>query len=352
MWYVGLDVHLRTSTCCILDDQGKVVKVHTCRGPWVKMITFLEALRQPLAVCYEASCGYGPIHDRLRRFCRRVVVAHPGRLRLIFRSKRKNDRLDAKKLATLLYLDQVPQVHVPSTDVRAWRQLINFRRRQIARRTAVKSGLRALLRAHGIIVPAEHRRLWSIAGLKWLAALPWPDAASALQATTLLEELHEANQRLQRLTDQLDQLAAAHAGVALLRTIPGVGPRTAEAVVAFLDDPHRFARNRRVGAYAGLVPCQDSSASVNRLGHITKDGPASLRWLLTEATWQVVRCDPGMKAFFQRLAGRHEGHRKIALVATAHKLLRAMHAMLRTGEVWRTTPPPPPPEGAPVPAAA
>jgi len=289
-------------------------------------------------VCYEASCGYGPLHDALQRFCQRVVVAHPGRLRLIFRSKRKNDRLDAKKLATLLYLDQVPQVHVPSTDVRAWRQLINFRRKQVARRTAVKSSIRALLRSHAITPTDDFRSLWSKVGIQWLSQHPWPDAASNMQATILIEELQEAEQRLKRLTDQLDQLAKDHPGIALLRTIPGIGPRTAEAVVAFIDDPNRFARNRRVGAYAGLVPSQDSSASVNRLGHITKDGPAVLRWLLTEAAWQAARLDPSIKAFYQRIVERNEGDRKIAIVAVAHKLLRAMHTMLRTGEAWNPPP--------------
>ena len=61
----------------------------------------------PVAVCFEASCGYGPPYDALASFARRVVMAHPGQLRLIFRSKRKNDRIDAEKLAVLLYLDQV-----------------------------------------------------------------------------------------------------------------------------------------------------------------------------------------------------------------------------------------------------
>ena len=57
-------------------------------------------------------------------------------------------------------------------------------------------------------------------------------------------------------------------------TIPGVGVRTAEAFVAHVDDVTRFARTNRVGSYFGLVPCQDASADRNRLGHITKDGPA------------------------------------------------------------------------------
>ncbi len=70
-------------------------------------------------MCYEASCGYGPLHDALRRLAHQIQVAHPGHLRFIFRSKKVNDRVDAQKLAKLIYLGEVPTVHVPSPEVRA-----------------------------------------------------------------------------------------------------------------------------------------------------------------------------------------------------------------------------------------
>jgi len=136
MYYVGLDVHHGTSTYCILDANGKVVKRRTVRGPWARVVEHLRQEPGPMAICFEASCGYGPLYDELASFARRVLMAHPGQLRLIFRSKRKNDRVDAKKLATLLYLDEVPAAHVPSVDVRQWRELIEFRRRLVDRQTA------------------------------------------------------------------------------------------------------------------------------------------------------------------------------------------------------------------------
>src|SRR5690242_1469033 len=120
-FYCGLDVHSKTSTYCLLDDRGKELETVTLAGGWDQLLARLRrvAAGGGLIVCYEASLGYGALHDKLAAFCARVVVAHPGRLRLIFRAKRKNDRVDARKLATLLLLDQVPQVHVPSVDARA-----------------------------------------------------------------------------------------------------------------------------------------------------------------------------------------------------------------------------------------
>ena len=72
------------------------------------MMRILEALPDRFEVCYEASCGYGHYHDLLKPIAARVTVAHPGRLRPIFRSKDKIDRKDAERLAKLLYLGEAP----------------------------------------------------------------------------------------------------------------------------------------------------------------------------------------------------------------------------------------------------
>jgi hypothetical protein len=125
MLTVGLDVHQRSSVVCVLDHHGKHVRTWTVRGHWMALVEELRALSKPFQVCYEASVGYGAIYDQLSRLARRVVVAHPGQLRLIFRTKNKNDRVDARKLATLLFLDQVPPVYVPSVDTRGWRGCVD-----------------------------------------------------------------------------------------------------------------------------------------------------------------------------------------------------------------------------------
>jgi transposase len=256
---------------------------------------------------------------------------------LIFRSKRKNDRVDAQKLAKLLYLDEVPAAYVPGIDMRDWRELIEMRRRTVDKRTATKCGLRSLLRSHAVVVPHEYRNLWTKRGRVWLTEIQLPRLAGEARREVLLAELGQHDVSINRLTKMLDGLGAKHAGVQLLRTIPGVGPRTAEAVCAYVADPKRFARNNQVGAYFGLVPSQDSSASTNRLGRITREGPGTVRKLLVEASWQVIRKDESMRVFFDRLVGGKKERRKIALVAVAHKLVRCMLAMLVSGEVWRVS---------------
>jgi transposase len=182
--------------------------------------------------------------------------------------------------------------------------------------------------------------LWTAKGLAWLKGLSL-SAADAVRRDVMLDDVDQLDAKVRQVEKELDRIARGHPGVALLRTIPGVGPRTAEAFVAHVDDVRRFARVNQVGCYFGLVPCQDASADRNRLGHITKDGPAPARWLLAEAAWQGRRRSPTVRAFFERVMRGAPDRKKVALVATAHYLARVMAAMLRTGEAWREGPTPP-----------
>ena len=152
MFHVGLDIHTKRISICALDEKGQVVhrsQVRTIQD----LVRVLTGLPDRFEVCYEASCGYGHFPDLLRPLATRVLVAHPGQLRLIFRSKDKNDRKDAERLAKLLYLGETPTVHVPSLAVRTWRELINCRSQVIAKRTRAKNTVRALLRGAGVAPP-------------------------------------------------------------------------------------------------------------------------------------------------------------------------------------------------------
>jgi transposase len=339
MFYVGLDVHQKRSSVCILDQQGKKVKEFTVLGSWQKLLEELARLPRPMAVCFEASTGCGWLCERIMPLAQRVEVAHPGQVRLIFRAKKKNDRIDAAKLATLLFLGQVPRAYIPDALIRGWRGLVEFRRKTVDKRTRAKNALRTLLRGCGIQGLLPRKRCWARKGLALLRELELPLSQDRLRRDLLMDELDQYNRQVKRIEAELDRIALDHAGVALLRSIPGVGPRTAEAVLAYIDDPRRFRRNKQVGAYFGIVPCQDSSADVNRLGHITRQGPSTVRKLLVEAAWQGIRRSSRLQAHYERIRQGKKERSKIALVATAHHLLRVMHALLGSGEVWREGPP-------------
>jgi hypothetical protein len=138
LFHIGLDIHSKHITACVLGEAGHVFHRSRVRGP-EEVLRILRGLPDRFEVCYEARRGYGHYHDLLRPLAARVLVAHPGQLRLIFRSKDKNDRNDAERLAKPLYLGATPTVHVPSLEVRTWRELINCRSQGIAKRTRPSS---------------------------------------------------------------------------------------------------------------------------------------------------------------------------------------------------------------------
>ncbi len=121
----------------------------------------------------------------------------------------------------------------------------------------------------------------------------------------------------------------------LLRTVPGVGPRLAEAVVLCLDDPHRFKSGAEVGSYAGLVPKLIESGQMSRVGKITRRGPSLLRGMLVEVAWVVWRKNAWAQAFVTKVSRGMKSRKKIAIVALARRLLVKLWAMLDRHAVAR-----------------
>ena len=225
MFYVGLDIHKSQITGCVLDSDGKVFQRWQVRDGDGLMARLSEL--PAFEVCYEASTGYGRFYELLTTVAARVAVAHPGLLRLIFRSK-KNDRADALKLAKLLSVGEVPQVYVPAADVRAWRELITFRKRLIEKRTRAKNGLRCLLRSLGIDPPQDFG-LWSRKGVLWLKSLEFDQPLHAVKCGMLVEELETHSRHIRLVEKELLAFSQDNPAVQLVMTIPGVGLRTAEA---------------------------------------------------------------------------------------------------------------------------
>lgn len=329
MVYIGMDVHQSSTTFCVFDPSAEEGgQYRTLTRP-----TTVEGLEEALGpydgccqVAFEVGTQAQWIAGIVRPLACEVQVANPSRIPWLFRDGRKNDRLDARKLATLLYLGQLPTVHLPPADVSAWRALINHRRTLIKRRTMTKNQIHAIRRAFGYGCP--HRSCWTRVGQAWLRSLVFDDARR-LMVNALLDELDFVEKRIAQVEQQLDAMALGRPDVALLRTIPGVGPRTAESIVAFTGVVGRFGSRKRFASYFGMTPTEDSSGLVQRRGRISKRGPGVVRWLVVESAHRViVRC-PALRAFFDRVhRGRKDRYKK-AIVATGRKVLSVCYGMMK-----------------------
>ena len=172
------------------------------------------------------------------------------------------------------------------------------------------------------------KALWSKSGraqLESFSLAPW----SSRRRQDLLELLDRLNPTIEQLSAAIAQEAEKRPEVRRLMTHPGVGPLTALAFVLIIGSPERFRCGKQIGSYVGLIPCEDSSAGHQRLGHISKQGNSLLRFLLVEAAQIAVRHDPDWRRRFLRLAMRRE--RRIAKVAMARKLAVRLYWMWRKG---------------------
>ena len=326
---VGMDVHSGKTVFHLFDPTAEPKKQHrTATVPTTA--EGIESVLRPLdgqcRLTFEVGTQAQWVAQIVRPLAAEVQVANPSRIPWLFRAGRKNDRLDARKLATLLYLNQVPTVHLPSADVSAWRALINHRRTLVCRRTMIKNQIRAIVRAFAYRCP--HRSCWTRIGQAWLRSLVFDDARH-LMMHSLLSELAFVSDQVRGTEAQLDIIANTQPNVALLRTIPGIGPRAAEAVIAFTDRVDRFGNRKQFASYFGMTPTQDSSGHIDHHGHISKRGPSVVRWVLVEAVHRVVRYCPALRAHFERIRHGKKDRYKRAIVATGRKLLTIMYAMLR-----------------------
>jgi transposase len=237
--------------------------------------------------------------------------------------KQKTDRQDAQHLLQLLVEDRFPKVWIPSPENRDLRQLLWHRHRLVQMRTRIKNQLQAIAMNEGV---RRKKGLWTKQGrtqLEGFSLAPW----AARRRQDLLELLDRLNPSIEKLSAEIEREAEQRPAVQKLMTHPGIGPITALAFVLVIGPPDRFRCGKQIGSYLGLVPSEDSSGDHRRLGHISKQGNALLRFLLVEAAGAALRSDPDWRRQFVHLAMRRD--RSIAKVAMARKLAVRLYWMLR-----------------------
>jgi len=256
--------------------------------------------------------------------------------------KKKNDKEDALKLAKLSSMNQLPTVYIPDKHVREMRSLIKYRQRLVNHKRSIQLAIRSIFSREGITGVPKGKKAWSKVGLQWLRAHAKPldqiEDFNQLwrgQLHVELETFEAVTKSLKQVEDKLDKLGACDERNQRLQTIPGVGPRLAETVVAFLGDPKRFHSSKQVGSYAGLTPRQYQSGQMERQGRISGQGNKLLRNLLVEICWVSLRYNPWARDTYKKLLRGSKSRKKIAITALARKLVIRCWAMLRDEQDWR-----------------
>jgi transposase len=329
---IGVDLHKRESQLCVLTEAGEIVerRIVTSR----ERFTAVLGGRAPARVLVEASTESEWVAQHLESLGHEVIVADPNFVPMYATRRRgvKTDRRDARTLAEACRLGAYRAVHRASAAQRHVRAQLAVRDALIRTRTRYVSVVKALARRDGLRLPSGE----PVHTEAKLAALPL-SAALVAELAPLRVVLDPLNAQIADADARLGALAAGDPVVARLRTAPGIGPVTAVAFVATLDDVTRFASAHQLEAYLGLTPREYSSGEHQHRGRISKTGNPRLRGLLVEAGWRLLRSNDTaaapLRAWAERIAARRG--RSIAAVALARRLAGILFAMWRDGVDYR-----------------
>jgi len=247
--YIGMDVHQATISVAVRDSRGNLVMEAILETKAETILQFLRGLRGSLYVAFEEGTWAAWLHDLLQPHVSCMLASDP-RKNALLKAGNKSDRIDARKLSELLYLNKLSPVYHGEQGIRTLKELARSYITITRDLTRVMSRLKAIYRSWGIpcagqqVYALRHRTEWlaklSEVGVHRRAEFYYQqfDALAALRQEARRELLVESRQ---------------HSAVKLLRQIPSIGPIRAALLVALLQTPHRFRTKRQLWAYIGLA---------------------------------------------------------------------------------------------------
>jgi transposase len=331
---VGVDLGDQWSHYCILGLEGETLAEGQLRTTQQNIAEFFQALNAARAV-FEVGTHSAWVQEVICGCGHEVLVANPRLMEGSKRRKRKNDRIDANKLARLGRVD--PQSLHPmrhrSKEVRQDLVVLRARDALVAVRTELINATRGLVKSMGARLPKCSSPSFA---QKVEAAVPVEIREALLPLVRMTAALSDCIQGYDEKIEKLGREKYGH--TALLRQVKGVGPITALAYVLTLENPQRFVKSRDVGPYLGLVPKQeDSGESQPQLG-ISKTGDTMVRKLLVGSAQYILGPfgpDTDLRRYGLRLCERGgKNAKKRAAVAVARKLAVLLHCLWVSGEVY------------------
>lgn len=338
MGYVaGIDAHTSYLVVAVVSKTGQLQEK---RRVWVKepgrLVELLSKYR-PLEVVVETSSSWPWLRDLLVPLGIGFVLAHAKRLRYIAQSNYKADEVDAELIARMHLAGLIPRVHAKPPEQREWTTLVRHRSSLAQKRTALANQIHAQL--HQVGLQLERGRLLTRAGVQWLRREAWPHLGAEQRrlVRTHLKLIQTLRPLVRSLDQRIARVAAEVPVAVLLQSIPGIGPYRSLLIAAETQPIERFATPAKLVAYAGLAPVTRSSGGRTRHGALPRGANRWLRGALVRAVVSHVGTAP--ESWLSRYYTEKKGRLgwQVARVATARKLCRALHAMLRTGETWQHT---------------
>jgi transposase len=327
--YVGIDAHKRDCHATVLNEHGETISTSRFPSTLGALTRWATGLPSGSVLALEASTVAKRLYWHLKALGLDVRMAHPLEVRRRAGNKKKTDAIDSFELADLLRMNRLPEAYVPSPELNERRQLLRHRIDLGKKARLVKNQLHALFVHNGI--DFELSDVFGVSGRERMTRMKLPSSQRYL-VDSLLAQLDLLGHQIEEIEGQLAELGTNDPAVQKLMTLPGVDFYSAQVILEEIGDITRFPSEKHLSSFAGLVPRVAQSGTVVKMGHIHKQGPKALRWILTMCAHSAVK-SPGK---FQRLFRRWEkrlGKGK-AIVAVAHRMIEVVFALLSRGESY------------------
>lgn len=336
--YVGLDVSMDSTSICVVDQDGTVLReckpatdpgvIAAALKPWTGSIERVGLEAQSFSPWLAV--------ELLALGLPAIVVEAVHMQKALSAQRNKTDRNDARGIAQMMRMGWFRAVHVKSPESLQLRFLLSGRRLLKRKFLDVENELRGALKAFGLVIGAVSRGRLEARTRELTADAP-PTVLALVN--TLLGVRRTLFEEYGRLHKEIVRVVGRDEVCRRFMTVPGVGPVTALAFKTAIDDPTRFRRSRTVGAHFGLTPKRFQSGTIDYSGRISRTGDPEVRTLLyASASALLVRCKrwSSLRAWGMSVAKRR-GHKK-AVVAVARKLATVLHSMWRDGSEfsWST----------------
>jgi transposase len=332
--YVGLDVSLKQTAICIVDQTGKIVREGVVASDPEAIVAFIKSHAPHAArVGLETGATSTRLWTELNKLGLPVICIDARHAKAALKMQiNKSDRNDAVGIARIMQCGWYKEVRVKDLDSHAIKALVVSRALLVKIKRDLENQIRGLLKNFGLVIGRAKMNVFAVRAAELVEARP--ELADAIEP--LLKAREAIGQQVADLDRKVLRLARNNAQVRRFMTAPGVGPITALCFLATIDDPTRFRRSRSVGAYAGLTTQRYASGEIDWTGRISKCGDKMLRSYLYEAAnvllTRVAKWS-ALKSWGMRVAKRSSLRK--AKVAVARKLAVILHRMWIDGTEFK-----------------
>jgi len=327
--YMGLDVHKKLVAYCGKRADGTVLAEGSVGATREQLRRWAEALGRRWIGGMEATMFTGWIYDTLKPYAQQLKVAHPQMLWAIVASKRKNDRVDARKIADALRCELLPECYMAPQEMRDLRRVLRFRNFVVRMATALKNKTAGLLMECG--VEFDKGRLHGKGYFEDLLGRLEETPASVVELLRFNRAMLEIFEKTQkRLLRELGHRPLLEERVRRLKTIGGVGDVVALTWALEIVDPHRFGSIRNAVSYSGLCSAEIESAGKRIRAPLSKQRNEHLQWVRIEAAKLAPLWNAQLGAVHQKELQR--GNRNRATLAVARKMVAYLLAVDKSGK--------------------